>query len=150
MMSKSSGAMPRAYEATVPPASNPRAQPVPFTASTYQQTGHDQKQNDRGWLRCHDPLSKPEVGTVRLRYPKSVKTSPRVAERANRDTPRILPGLDDRLQVVRCSGSQGESGWKEKVGDAPSKTIRHGHRRGRAQHRSGDGIRQEVHVNRRT
>src|SRR5258708_25549051 len=107
MMSNASGAMARAYEATVPPASNPRAHPVTFTASIYQQSGSDQNQNDRGRLRCHDPLSKPEVGTVRLRYAKSVKTSSRITERANRDTPRILPGLDDRLQGVCRSGSQG-------------------------------------------
>src|SRR5258708_2990551 len=150
MMSKSSGAMPRAYEATAPLVSNPRAHPVTFTANIYQQTDPDKNQNDRGRLRRHDPLSKPELKAVEAGGSKGVEGASCVTKRAGCCGPQVVTRLNHRLEIVGRSGSQGESGWKEKVGNAPSKTIRHGHRRGRAQHRSGNGIRQEVHVNRRT
>src|SRR5258708_38337758 len=83
--------------ATVPPASNPRAHPVTFTASIYQQTGPDQNQNDRGWFRRNNPFTEPQVGTVKLRYAKSVKRPTLVTKVADDHAPKIIAREDDRL-----------------------------------------------------
>src|SRR5258708_30845595 len=108
--------------ATVPPASDPRAHPVTFTASIYQQTGPDQNQNDRGWLRCHDPFAKPELKAVEAGGSKGVEGASCVTQPAGCCRPQNATRLNHRLEIVRPSRSQGGSRWKEKVCNAPNKT----------------------------
>src|SRR5258708_38867062 len=96
--------------ATVPPASDPRAHPVTFTASIYQQTGPDQNQNDRGWLRCHDPFAKPELKAVEAGGSKGVEGASCVTKRAGCCGPQIGTTLNPRPEVLGLSGSQGERG----------------------------------------